>query len=151
MTDFYYNSNIMRIGTNGYPVFKDSGKFVHRWVAEKYTLGRKLASNEEVHHVNGDKLNFDPSNLVILSSEDHKKIENEARKQRNLNIGYLLLISMTFLSLIISIVFDKALYVWVGILILIVGANLHEYPILLRGLLFRLKILHTHSQQQLTL
>jgi len=62
---------------SGYLKFKDSGKPVHRWRAEK-KLGRKLESNEVVHHKNRDKLDNSFGNLVVLSSQKkhwqiHKK------------------------------------------------------------------------------
>lgn len=44
------------IDERGYIRFSDSGRLVHRWVAEK-TLGRKLNPEEVVHHVDRNKLN----------------------------------------------------------------------------------------------
>ena len=43
------------------------GRHVHRQVAEKM-LGRALLPGEVVHHIDGDKQNFSPSNLQVLSS-----------------------------------------------------------------------------------
>lgn len=45
-------------------------KAEHRIVMEKY-LGRELNSNEIVHHIDGDKLNNDVSNLVLTTRSEH--------------------------------------------------------------------------------
>ena len=53
---------------NGYKRFSDSHKLVHRWIVEKY-LGRKLKKWEVVHHLNGNKLDNDITNLKVFSSQ----------------------------------------------------------------------------------
>ncbi|NDZ63566.1 HNH endonuclease [Streptomyces cyaneofuscatus] len=45
----------------------------HRLVAEQ-TLGRRLASSDEVHHINRNKIDNRPENLVVLSGGDHAHI-----------------------------------------------------------------------------
>ena len=55
---------------NGYLVFKDSRRLVHRWVAEQ-KYGKENLINKEVHHIDQDKRNNDKSNLIALSKEDH--------------------------------------------------------------------------------
>lgn len=51
----------------------------HRLVMEEY-LGRKLESAEEIHHIDGDGLNNDLSNLVIMSKSDHLRLEHRNGK-----------------------------------------------------------------------
>ena len=53
---------------------------VHRYIA-KTMLGRTLLSNEVVHHKDGDKLNNDPNNLMILSLREHARLHG--RQTRN--------------------------------------------------------------------
>ena len=62
------------IDGRGYLRFNDSKKHVHRWVAEKYVVGRKLRSGEVVHHIDGDKLNNDPDNLEVMSKSEHDNL-----------------------------------------------------------------------------
>ena len=61
----------------GYKKYSDSGKPVHRHVAER-KLGRKLRKGEVVHHINRDKSDNRRSNLFVFRSqkahhETHKK------------------------------------------------------------------------------
>ncbi|MBP3914579.1 HNH endonuclease signature motif containing protein [Clostridium sp.] len=72
--------------------FKDCDDFVfeHRLVAEKYLLtnansvtinGKQYLKPElEVHHKDGNRLNNDPDNLMILTKSEHIKLHWEHRK-----------------------------------------------------------------------
>lgn len=52
--------------------------YQHRHVMES-KLGRRLESNEHVHHIDGDPLNNSPSNLDLLSSSTHAKLHSATR------------------------------------------------------------------------
>lgn len=56
------------------------GKHEHRRVAEQMT-GRKLKSNEHVHHKDGNKHNNDPSNLEVMPAEDHIRLHAMERRR----------------------------------------------------------------------
>jgi len=63
----------------GYKHFANSGKPVHRHVAER-KLGRKLKPGEVVHHRDGNKLNNKRGNLAVLSRKFHSKLHHKKRK-----------------------------------------------------------------------
>jgi hypothetical protein len=55
-------------------------KGVHTTVAEE-KLGRKLGKHEVVHHKDGNKLNNDPDNLIVLRhTRDHTVLHNSNNK-----------------------------------------------------------------------
>ena len=51
----------------------------HRYIVEQM-LGRKLDTNEVVHHKDGDKWNNDPSNLEVMTREEHTRLHQTGRK-----------------------------------------------------------------------
>ena len=54
----------------------------HRWLAEQ-ALGRPLRPGEVVHHRDGDSLNNDPANLIVLPHlRFHAHAEFHGRRQR---------------------------------------------------------------------
>lgn len=55
---------------NGRTYAKFYGRLQHRLVAEKM-LGRKLREDEVVHHIDGDKRNNDPENLMVMTAAEH--------------------------------------------------------------------------------
>lgn len=74
-TKFPEGNSVQRIGRNGYIRWVVPGKngeparetFYHRYVMEQH-IGRRLLSDETVHHINGDRSNNDLSNLELFSS-----------------------------------------------------------------------------------
>lgn len=67
----------------GYWYIRIDGRKIalHRWIMEEY-LGRRLRSDEIVHHIDGDPLNDDPANLAILSRAEHMRLHAAAPRRR---------------------------------------------------------------------
>lgn len=55
--------------------------FVHRLIGEALA-GRPLREDEEVHHIDGDRLNCHPSNLEVMPGHRHDAIERARQKLR---------------------------------------------------------------------
>lgn len=56
---------MVRVGTRNY-------RPLHRIIMESH-LGRKLASNEHVHHINGDITDNSIGNLEVLTNVEHSR------------------------------------------------------------------------------
>ena len=54
---------------------------MHRKVAEN-KVGRKLRSDEVVHHQDGNKTNFRKNNLSVMSRSFHSKLESKIRGKK---------------------------------------------------------------------
>ena len=57
----------------GKTYMKTYGRHTHRVVAEE-KLGRPLKKGEVVHHIDGNKRNNDPSNLMVMTQSEHCRI-----------------------------------------------------------------------------
>ena len=67
----------------GYWRFKIDGKFVmrHRLIAQG-KIGRELRTGEEVHHLDEDKSNDSPSNLIVCPNRAaHRAFHRKLRKE----------------------------------------------------------------------
>ena len=71
--------------SRGYKIIRRDGKKVryHRLVAMT-VLGITLADGMDVHHIDGNKMNNDPSNLMVMSHADHARLHyaNMVRGER---------------------------------------------------------------------
>ncbi len=64
----------VRLGTGkGDSYEKTYGKHTHRIIAEQM-LGRPLKPGEIVHHIDENKRNNNPSNLMVMTQAEHCKI-----------------------------------------------------------------------------
>ena len=75
------------VDENGYFRYKNSKRLVHRHIAAKYVVRRKLRRDEIVHHKNGNKLDNRPVNLQVMTWDQHSKLherqwERERRKRK---------------------------------------------------------------------
>ena len=55
----------------------------HVVIMEK-TLGRKIKPNEIIHHINEDKLNNNPNNLLLLTQSAHAKLHAILRRAKRI-------------------------------------------------------------------
>jgi hypothetical protein len=68
---------------SGYRFISVNGRAIaeHRHVVQMRE-GRGLARHEVVHHVDGDPLNNDPANLVVLTRSEHNRLHGYERRTR---------------------------------------------------------------------
>lgn len=65
---------------NGKAYRKRGGRHEHRVVAEQ-KIGRPLTFQDVVHHIDGNKLNNDPANLVVITRREHMAEHDIWRKR----------------------------------------------------------------------
>ena len=99
MSDYY-------IDENGYYRYCDSDRLVHRYVAERYVVGRKLRPGEVVHHKNGNKLDNRSSNLEVMTEEEHDDHHLQYRRKKRRKKKGLLGKALDYLFAPIYDVFD---------------------------------------------
>lgn len=65
-----------------HPLANKSGKvYLHRVVASE-KIGRWLTTEEHVHHIDGNKTNNSPENIMILTASEHSILEWEDRPRQ---------------------------------------------------------------------
>jgi len=57
----------------------DGTVYYHRHVAS-LKLGRWLRSGEHVHHIDGNRENNSPDNLIVLSNSEHQKMHKKTKR-----------------------------------------------------------------------
>jgi hypothetical protein len=67
------------IDTSGYKRIAGISIRQHRYVIQNI-LKRKLAKDEHVHHINGNKTDNRPENLEILTASEHHRLHGKNRK-----------------------------------------------------------------------
>lgn len=74
--------SLARLGTGeGKTYMRQNGRHVHRTAAEE-VLGRPLLPGEVVHHINGDKRDNSPGNLMVFPSQaEHARWHAAERKR----------------------------------------------------------------------
>ena len=60
-----------------------SGQVLYRLIAES-KIGRELTSDDEVHHIDGNHLNNNLENLIVVSRSEHTRI-HAMQKKRDIN------------------------------------------------------------------
>ena len=68
-----YRKNVKRYKSEIRYKFIGKNTRQHREIAEQL-LNRKLETNEHVHHLDGDTLNNNVYNLIIISNRDHSRL-----------------------------------------------------------------------------
>lgn len=57
-----------------HPRADSKGRVLEHILVKEREIGRPITRAEEVHHLDGDKANNDPKNLILLSQSDHARL-----------------------------------------------------------------------------
>lgn len=66
--------------SDGYLRDSRTDRYIHRLIVEK-NIGRKLKSNEHIHHKNGNPSDNRIENLIIMTNSAHRKLEVEKQNK----------------------------------------------------------------------
>lgn len=78
-TPWYKGGHVRKDGYKLLSIWENDKKrtvLEHTYVMEQH-IGRRLARNEDVHHRDGDKLNNEISNLMLLTKKAHTALHFE--------------------------------------------------------------------------
>lgn len=86
MINYWNKHRDIQIQKNGYATISIGNKkiYYHRYLMEQH-LERKLKYNEQVHHINGNKLDNRIENLIVMNSSNHLRkhaLNNNLGKDR---------------------------------------------------------------------
>ena len=73
---------------NGYRITYRNGRrdYEHRLVAEE-TIGRLLKPDEIVHHIDGNRSNNSPENLVVMTAQEHNRTDIKTKVKQFFHIN----------------------------------------------------------------
>lgn len=82
----HWNWNGGHVNRQGYRIVYRNGRRMteHRAIAEDM-IGRPLAANEVVHHIDGNRQNNDPSNLQVMTNREHDQLKDGTRDHFHTN------------------------------------------------------------------
>ena len=64
------------------PEARENGYAPEHRVRASKKLGRQLRDGEVVHHIDGNKLNNRPSNLQVMTREEHWKVHHSKKRNK---------------------------------------------------------------------
>jgi len=146
---FYYHKKNpkfkeMELNKKGYPIWKDSRKTIHKTQAEK-KYSRELKPNEVVHHIDGDKLNFDYNNLIILDRQDHNLMERDMWKYTNVMTLHFIILFSAYIFLVGYLYSKNIYFISATLFLLLIALIAPLFPKTLRKLLFKFRILEKNK------
>lgn len=80
-TKYITTQGYVAVKTHGPNATTDGYELEHRLLMEQH-LGRRLNTNEHVHHINGNKQDNNLANLIVITNAEHQCL-HETHKQLN--------------------------------------------------------------------